>query len=431
MTIWLLIYVFCLFSLASFSNKVFDPDSRGTSWVRYWRYASRVRTADYVDWRDPISNEVMAHLLQSLAQNSSLHLLPNLKTLRWSSARKKCSMQLFLWLSPSLQSLVLGIDEDLPIEPMSRMLDTLAASHLPRLRSLQVDAEFDLEEPTHRQVLGCIRSHNHIRFLSLPSAIPPGDLQGVLDLHHELQHLEVEFALSRSSESPFLVLASDRPSLRTLDIQLNGDAQIWGKENLTVDDIGPLFGCPGLETLLIYSEIPVVMRSQDALAMANAWPSLHTLVFNCRKAPQRTYGTPVEVLASLASAMGGSLRHLGLTLTFGGRIPKADEPLEAFSHLKVLCISGILGSREVAASVGEFLGALCGPGLSVHAFGALDRYQSGRYNPPPPPWYHDRPSGREEMMNWPKDWVTAISYMQAVQRARAGLGRYYEERQEQ
>lgn len=304
---------------------------------------------------------------------------------------------------------------------MPRLLGTLARSSLPHLSKLGLD----FAQPSRSVLLplvDCIRAHHTVRSLSLLFDLPPTIAPVLLDTlchYNILQALDIRLRITPSDPSPLDLLADGCPALTKLNLALL-DTETMGSQELPFKDVRALLRCTTLEHLDLYCTLPVAVRPDDATAMGNAWPRLHTLLLHCPGAPDLARGTHVSVLKFLASALGSSLRQLGLSLTFQGPIPGADTPLQRFSRLQFLFIRGRLGSEVQSAAVGEFLGAICPQTVTVH-------YAGGRFSNPV--WFHRRLSDATEARNWRDEWARTLMYMGVVQRAQLGRDRYHEERQ--
>ncbi|KAF8835220.1 hypothetical protein BDN67DRAFT_959378 [Paxillus ammoniavirescens] len=401
---------------------VFEAMPEANDWLRFERYASRVRCLRFhwSKYRVDIN-----HLLDDVARTrTSLEILPNMHTLEWIYLRddhmERCKLFLHRHLrhltvtapckyrprpdfytdlcarAPHLHTLNLFIRY--PGEPQEDELRILVRN-LPELRKI-VLPEFHftsslIEELSRAKNIGVVElshdmdaGHGDPRNVeTFAPVLAEGAFPSLWDLSlvAKIDDLDRFF---RSSFAPvnitslyintyedhspsevhdFLVTLSQQCQLLSkLYIQLLHKEHLLSvivpENQLSYETIKPLLGFPNLVTFELMHKCPLKITLDEIEEFASRWPSLESLMLNAEPLVLDEDEVTLDLRALLPFARHcPSLWKLGLYMNATeAEIPSLHSSVEPFRSLRVLSV-GTSQARD-QGTVAAFLSRVCPPG---------------------------------------------------------------------
>lgn len=299
-------------------------------------------------------------------------LLPNLRELHWTAHAADTAAAALLFVSPSVMTLVITIEETVSpvgykalVQNLSGRLPgiehfTLTTTHpagtvvtelaeciqlMPRLLSMELPQLYFYEE-----ILRAASQLQSLTSIGVPwLSQQVYDKQGTqfyfeegwfqsihripVDAHpqtfaaflsaSQYFHLTEVGLVTRSMNDPnnledrFRALASSCPSLFSLYLNLFSDrGEGTQRRPLTFANLHPLLSCSNLMNITAGHDLPMTFENSDFVEMGDAWPFLRT--FDLCNDPyiqdigeDTTHGTSLEVLSGIAEVMP-RLEKLGL-----------------------------------------------------------------------------------------------------------------------
>ncbi|KIK96983.1 hypothetical protein PAXRUDRAFT_137252 [Paxillus rubicundulus Ve08.2h10] len=401
---------------------VFEATPEANDWLRFERYASRVRCLRF-HWSKYGAD--INRLLDDVARTrTSLEILPNMHTLEWIYLRDDHMERCKLFLHRQLRHLTvtapckyrprpdfytdlcarasqlhtLNLFIRYPGEPQEVELRILV-SNLPELRRI-VLPEFHftsslIEELSRAKNIGVVElSHDmdaghgdpknvetfapvlaegafpSLYDLSLVAKID--DIDRFFQSNFAPINITTLYINTYEDHSPsevhdFLVTLSQQCQLLSkLYIQLlhkeHPLSDLVPENQLSYESIKPLLAFPNLATFELMHKYPLKITLDEIEEFASRWPSLESLMLNAEPLVLDEDKFTLDLRALLPFARYcPSLRKLGLYINATeAEIPSVQSSIEAFHSLRVLS----LGTSQVRdqGTVAAFLSRVCPPG---------------------------------------------------------------------